>query len=404
MDQLEPTLLIVPLLAVLAPLLARGLRPLGARPDRRVRAAARHPRRSERCSAGRMPHAFIETLSQFGLAMLFFVAGSEIEFAAFRGRTGRSGDLRLAHQPRPSASASAGSSHPARSAIVIGIALCSTALGTILPILRDAGELRHAVRQAVGAVGAVGEFGPLIAISIFLGGEQPGHLGDRARAVRRWSRGSRSGWRSRCRAARCTAFVNSTLHTSGQFAIRVVFLILAALVALSIVLDLDMLLGAFAAGIVWRLIMRDAQAGRPRGGREQGRGGRLRVPRAGLLHLHRGDVRPRRAARADPILFLLLPARARRALRRARACRRRSPHRGLHRPGAPLYGALRRDRPADHRRGHRDRRRRGDPPTAERGAARRRGHALGAAVPAHRDDHPRRAQVRVGAPVEDDLA
>ena len=52
--------------------------------------------------------------------------------------------------------------------------------------------------------------------------------------------------------------VNASLHTSGQFAIRVVFLILSALVALSIVLDLDMLLGAFAAGIVWRLIMRDA--------------------------------------------------------------------------------------------------------------------------------------------------
>ena len=52
--------------------------------------------------------------------------------------------------------------------------------------------------------------------------------------------------------------VNSTLHTSGQFAIRVVFLILSALVALSIVLDLDLLLGAFTAGIVWRLLMRDA--------------------------------------------------------------------------------------------------------------------------------------------------
>ena len=53
-------------------------------------------------------------------------------------------------------------------------------------------------------------------------------------------------------------FVNSTLHTSGQFAIRVVFLILSGLVALSILFDLDMLLGAFTAGIVWRLIMRDA--------------------------------------------------------------------------------------------------------------------------------------------------
>jgi Kef-type K+ transport system membrane component KefB len=37
-----------------------------------------------------------------------------------------------------------------------------------------------------------------------------------------------------------------------------VFVILAALVALSVILDLDMLLGAFTAGIIWRLLMRDA--------------------------------------------------------------------------------------------------------------------------------------------------
>ncbi|HEX5860066.1 MAG TPA: cation:proton antiporter, partial [Microbacterium sp.] len=50
----------------------------------------------------------------------------------------------------------------------------------------------------------------------------------------------------------------TTLHTSGQFAVRVIIMILAALVALSILLDLDMLLGAFAAGVIWKLIMRNA--------------------------------------------------------------------------------------------------------------------------------------------------
>ena len=53
-------------------------------------------------------------------------------------------------------------------------------------------------------------------------------------------------------------FVRTTLHTSGQFAVRVIIMILAALVALSILLDLDMLLGAFAAGVIWKLIMRNA--------------------------------------------------------------------------------------------------------------------------------------------------
>ena len=63
---------------------------------------------------------------------------------------------------------------PGEEAVIIGIALCSTALGTILPILRDAGELRTPFGLAASAIGAVGEFGPLIAISIFLGGREPG--------------------------------------------------------------------------------------------------------------------------------------------------------------------------------------------------------------------------------------
>ena len=35
------------------------------------------------------PVDFFAALAQFGLAMLFFVAGSELDFTAFRGRTGR---------------------------------------------------------------------------------------------------------------------------------------------------------------------------------------------------------------------------------------------------------------------------------------------------------------------------
>ena len=52
--------------------------------------------------------------------------------------------------------------------------------------------------------------------------------------------------------------VSASLHTSGQFAVRVVIFTLACLVALSAVLDLDILLGAFAAGVMGQIIMRSA--------------------------------------------------------------------------------------------------------------------------------------------------
>jgi Kef-type K+ transport system membrane component KefB len=55
--------------------------------------------------------------------------------------------------------------------------------------------------------------------------------------------------------------IEATLHTSGQFAVRLVILLLAALVALATSLGLDMLLGAFSAGVLLNLLMASADPG-----------------------------------------------------------------------------------------------------------------------------------------------
>lgn len=255
MDDLEPTLLVIPLLAVLAPILARGLHRWVRIPIvvfELVLGIAVGPS----LLGWAQPSAFVDTLAQFGVAMLFFVAGTEIDVASFRGRGGRTAGVGWL----VSLAAGIGLGWmiaPGEAAVIIGVALCSTALGTILPILRDARELRTPFGRAVGAVGAVGEFGPLVAISIFLGGRDPG-LSTVVLALFAVVAGAAIWLAFRVPVGAMHRAVNATLHTSGQFAIRLVFLVLAALVVLSIVLDLDMLLGAFAAGIVWRLMMRDA--------------------------------------------------------------------------------------------------------------------------------------------------
>lgn len=255
MDDLEPTLLVIPVLAVLAPLLARGL-------GRWVRVPIVVFELLLGIAVGpsvlgwAMPSDFVDTLSEFGLAMLFFVAGSEIEFGAFRGRTGRN----AAFGWLISLAAGVGIGFllaPGEAGVIIGIALCSTALGTLMPILRDAGEMKTPFGRSIGAIGAVGEFGPLIAISIFLGQRDPG-ISTIVLALFALVAGLTIWLAFRIPHGAMHRFVNASLHTSGQFAIRVVFLVLAFLVSLSIVLDLDLLLGAFTAGIVWRLVMRDA--------------------------------------------------------------------------------------------------------------------------------------------------
>jgi Kef-type K+ transport system membrane component KefB len=302
-NDLEPTLLIVPLLAVLAPIFARGISRwvrvpivvfellLGILVGPSLLGWAR-------------PDDFMDTLSQFGLAMLFFVAGSEIEFGVFRGRTGRNAIFGWL------ISLAAGVAvgwliAPGQEAVIIGIALSSTALGTILPILRDAGELKTPFGRAAGAIGAVGEFGPLIAISIFLGGRAP-DISALVLALFAVIAGLAIWLAFKVPQGAMHRFVNSSLHTSGQFAIRVVLLILAGLVALSIVLDLDILLGAFTAGIVWRLIMRDAV----KADREAVES-KVEAVAFGFLvpvfFIYTGVTFDLAALLAQPALFLLLP-------------------------------------------------------------------------------------------------
>jgi Kef-type K+ transport system membrane component KefB len=248
-------LVLIPLVAVLAPLLTRGLGrwvPIPVVVFELVLGIVIGPS----VLGWAHPTQFAHTLSQFGLAVLFFVAGTEIEFQALRGRTGTFAGLGWL------ISLAAGVAlgwavAPGESAIIIGIALASTALGTLLPILRDAGELKTPFGRAVGALGTVGEFGPLVAISIFLGNRAPGRativLAAFAviAALAIW-------YAFAAPRGRLHGFVTATMHTSGQFAVRLVILILAALVFISLELDIDMLLGAFTAGIVWRLIIRDA--------------------------------------------------------------------------------------------------------------------------------------------------
>ncbi|MGK3648264.1 cation:proton antiporter [Pseudarthrobacter enclensis] len=203
---------------------------------------------------------FTDTLADFGLAMLFFVAGNEIDFALIRGR--------------PAARATAGwavslaagigagfllASTPA-AATIIGVALCSTALGALLPILRDAGESRSPLGVAVTALGAAGEFGPLLAISLFFSGRQPGPAAGVLLGFVALT-GLAVFLASRARHTLLHSQVTRTLHTSGQFAVRSIMFILTVLVVLSMVLGLDMLLGAFAAGVLWKVAM--ARAPKP---------------------------------------------------------------------------------------------------------------------------------------------
>ncbi|MFE6283038.1 cation:proton antiporter [Streptomyces sp. NPDC057877] len=198
---------------------------------------------------------FVEGLSDLGLTMLIFLAGYEIDFAAVRGATlRRAVGAWLVTLAAGLGIAFALTGGETTKSFVIGTALTSTALGTVLPILRDSGDLRGPFGTVVLAFGAVGEFGPIIAMALLLSGREPGRstvllLGFAvitAAAIVLALR-PRPPWFSR--------LIAQTLHSSGQFAVRYVMLVLAAMLGLSHVFGLDVLLGAFAAGVISRLVL-----------------------------------------------------------------------------------------------------------------------------------------------------
>lgn len=120
---------------------------------------------------------FTDFFANLGLGMLFFFAGYEIDFERVRGQPLRLAgvgwllSLVLAY--------GVGGALAAAGIIVsflyTGSALATTAIGTLIPMLRDAGDLRTRFGTYLLAAGAAGEFGPILLVTVILSGENPVH-------------------------------------------------------------------------------------------------------------------------------------------------------------------------------------------------------------------------------------
>ncbi|HWI33781.1 MAG TPA: cation:proton antiporter [Lapillicoccus sp.] len=200
------------------------------------------------------PTGLVDGLSTLGLSMLMFLAGYELKLDTIRGR------------PLTLASISWGMSVAlaaivgvvvhfvtgGHGEIVIPLALTTTALGTLLPVLRDAGVLRTPLGRYAMALGSIGEFGPIVLVALLLTGSDTVQsvlvlaffglfvLGAARLANRPWGE-------------RIVSFIGKGLQSSSQLPIRLTLLFMLVLAAMANRLGIDVLLGAFAAGVVVRI-------------------------------------------------------------------------------------------------------------------------------------------------------
>jgi Kef-type K+ transport system membrane component KefB len=112
----------------------------------------------------------IKLLANVGLGFLFLLAGYELDPRLLRERAGRLaiGGWVFSAFIAVGAVAALGAIGFIRDFVPIGLALTTTALGTLLPILHDNDMLSGQFGRYVLAAGAVGELFPIVAISIFL--------------------------------------------------------------------------------------------------------------------------------------------------------------------------------------------------------------------------------------------
>ena len=195
----------------------------------------------------------IMLLSDLGLAMLFFLAGLELEQNSVRGRSGR---LAAAGWGISLLIAGVVSGVLQATGVIddfmgVSIALTSTALGTLLPVLRDSGELTGPFGRFFMGAGAWGEFGPIIAIAVLLG-SQSKFLALITLAAFAVIAVGLAIIPKQLRSARLAALIKQGHHTSAQTAVRLTMLIVVLLLAIADGFGLDAVLGAFAAGVIVR--------------------------------------------------------------------------------------------------------------------------------------------------------
>jgi Kef-type K+ transport system membrane component KefB len=196
----------------------------------------------------------IQLLSDVGLGFLFLLAGYELDPLLLRQRPGRLAITGWLLSAVISVGVTAGLTAVGyiKDYVPVGLALTTTALGTLLPILRDNGMLGGNFGRQVFAAGAVGELFPILIIAVFL--TKRGHFIALASVVLVGVLAivlSLVPWLARSKAVK--RIIEEGQDATAQVTLRWAVVLLFALLAFAQRFGLDVVLGAMLAGIVLRI-------------------------------------------------------------------------------------------------------------------------------------------------------
>jgi Kef-type K+ transport system membrane component KefB len=205
----------------------------------------------------------LRVLSLVGLSFLLFLAGLELDIARLRGVASRfalSGflcSLALAY----------GTGHLLQAAgliaspLLIAVILSATALGIVLPVVKDAGQLDEPLGRMVVAGASVAEVAPILLLSVFFSDHAAG-IGSQLTLLAAFVGAvvvvllALVGVE---RSARVSGALLALQSTTAQIRVRAAVALLMGFAALAAGFGLEAILGAFVAGAAVSLLDRDEQ-------------------------------------------------------------------------------------------------------------------------------------------------
>ncbi len=196
----------------------------------------------------------ISLISELGLGMLFLLAGYEIDPELLRNPATRRASWSWLSAAAVAVPIVMGLHAVGLLAaeVTIGLALTTTAFGTILPIAAEAGLLGGPLRAPILANGAIGEVAPILGMALLLGSS--GKLLSLATLVIFFAVAYLISLLPRHAAPpRLIGMVHRMSGETSQAMVRWVLTLLIGLLAFATLLGLDAVLGAFAAGFVLRI-------------------------------------------------------------------------------------------------------------------------------------------------------
>jgi Kef-type K+ transport system membrane component KefB len=198
----------------------------------------------------------INVLATLGLGFLLFLGGLEVDFVRLRGPVLRlaAGGYALSFAIALLVCAVLGAGGLVQTPLLVAIALGSTSLGVLIPVLKDSGRTESSLGTLVIAGASIADFAAIILLSLFFAGEGGpgatlvllGCLLGLALTVFAVVRGAQRSMRIRADLVRLQ-------DTTAQIRVRGALVLLVGFAAAAQRLGLEVILGTFAAGAILSL-------------------------------------------------------------------------------------------------------------------------------------------------------